>query len=186
MTLSEFRESKFFKNIGDISVVHWCITVVPGLASGAAATMHGRPLETVILYFVGACALMFVLLHYGTLAWAKYWPKITQKATDEAPRKHWRLTIPILALVVMVAFGWFAKPKPVVIYSTGTGGSKYVIYNGGKMSHSTITDVQDCTGVTDSVIANMGDTEDVKYKNVGRGGCGQAKPQAAPTQAKQP
>ena len=37
MTLSGFRESKLFKAIADISLVHRFLTVVPGLGSGVAS-----------------------------------------------------------------------------------------------------------------------------------------------------
>jgi hypothetical protein len=118
--LSEFRESRLFKAIADISVVHWLVTIVPGLVSGTAAAMHGRPLETVILYFVGLSALMLVVLQFGGLAWAKYWPKINQNAADASPYKLWGLIIPGMALIVMLGVGWLAKPKPS---ATSTGAT---------------------------------------------------------------
>lgn len=123
MTLSEFRESKFFKAVADISVVHWFFTVGPGLASGVAAAMHGKPLETVILYFVGVCALMLIVLHVGTLVLAKYWPKIIQNEANEAPRKSWRLAVPALALAIMLGFGWLVKSKPDTSVATSNGPS---------------------------------------------------------------
>lgn len=109
--LSELRESRLFKAIADISVVHWFFTVVPGLITGVEAAMHGKPLEIVIAYFVGVSALMLVVLHYGALAWAKYFSTIKPEGRDQPAGKLWRIIIPAVALAVMLGLGYVAKPK---------------------------------------------------------------------------
>lgn len=70
--LAEFRESKLFKLVSDISVFHWFLTVIPGLIAAVAAALHGKSIETVVLFFAGVCALAFIAVHYGGLIWAKY------------------------------------------------------------------------------------------------------------------
>jgi hypothetical protein len=109
--LSELRESRLFKAIADISVVHWLFTVVPGLITGIEAAMHGKPLEIVIAYFAGLSALMLVVLHYGALAWAKYFSKIKPEGAHQPAGKLWRMIIPAVALAVILGLGYLAKPK---------------------------------------------------------------------------
>lgn len=108
--LTKVRESKLFKAIADISVVHWVITVVPGLVSGIEAAMHGTPLETIILYFLAVSALMLVLLHFGGLAWAKYSPTV-RELTAGQPRNLWRLIVPLGALFIVLGANWLIRRK---------------------------------------------------------------------------
>lgn len=118
MTLiSEVRESKLFKLIADISVVHWLITVIPGLVAGMEAATHGKPLETVILYFVGVSALVLVALHYGGLVWAKYWPRL-KSVVKPPPLTLWRLIVPLGALLVVLSASWMIRRKSTAVHTS--------------------------------------------------------------------
>ncbi|HVA16484.1 MAG TPA: hypothetical protein VMV59_02100 [Candidatus Dormibacteraeota bacterium] len=97
---SDLTESKVFTFLGKISVLHWTITIIPGLVSGIGAAMHGKPIEVVILYSVGACALTLVVLHYGRLEWEKH----HKGQPSTVQRRYSRLWIPALALMGLVAF----------------------------------------------------------------------------------
>jgi hypothetical protein len=107
--IAEVRESRLFKAIADFSVVHWLFTITPGLIAGVEARVHGKPPEIVILYFVGLCALMLVVLHYGGLAWTKYVsPKVS---LDRVPGNIKRVFIPVVAFVVLLVWSLGFKPK---------------------------------------------------------------------------
>lgn len=106
--IAEIRDSKFFKLIADISVIHWLITGTLGIVTALEAAVHDKPLETVILYFVGVCALALCALHYGARALERWEP---HKATvRRIPGSVKRLIVPIAALVMVLVF-WFAWPK---------------------------------------------------------------------------
>jgi hypothetical protein len=109
--LSEFRESKLFKLISDISVFHWFFTVGPGALSGIEAALHGKPLETVIAYFVGVSALAMIVIHYGGLLRDKYTRKVEQTTIEQVPNSLRHLAIPCIALFVVIVV-WFIQSKP--------------------------------------------------------------------------
>jgi hypothetical protein len=114
--IAKFRNSQFFRLLGDISVVYWVITIVPGLLSGAAALIHGKTTEIVILYFVVTCACILVILHYGELLWHK---NRQQQLIPIVPRhfqhKYWRLSIPLSALILLLIWAAYERklPQPV-------------------------------------------------------------------------
>lgn len=94
--LSAIRESKVFKAIADISVVHWCWSVVPGIGVGIGAAMRGSPLYLIVLVGLFATALTVVIIHY--------WPKPKRSA----PSTHHRQTaypavLLITAMVIVYA-----------------------------------------------------------------------------------
>ena len=105
--MAEFRESRTFKLVADISVFHWFFTVIPGVISGVAASMHGKSLETVLAYLVGVSALAMAGVHYGSLAVARYRPRIAHE-TEKIPKSLSRLIIPFAALVVVLV-AWFIQ-----------------------------------------------------------------------------
>jgi len=125
--IGDFRESKTFKFIADVSVVHWLMTITPGIVSGLAATMHGRSLEVVILYFFGVSALVLVVLHYGGLAWAKFRNQIITESVDRIPawRSLWRLGIPVLSFAVLLFGSWIihSKHRPAINTPTVSSNS---------------------------------------------------------------
>jgi hypothetical protein len=110
--LAEFRESTFFKLVSDISVGYWVFTIVPGLIASAKARLHGNRPETVILYFVGVSALMFAALHYGSLAWTKYFAPIEKGVVGKLPGHLRQLLIPTAALLIVIIFSVWPKRQP--------------------------------------------------------------------------
>lgn len=125
--IAAIRDSKPFKAVADISVVHWIFTSVLGSASGIEAAVHGKPLETVLLYGVGVSALTLAALHYGALFWTKHFSTGIQV---RSPGSLKRLIIPVLAAVVILAV-WFLRPqsKPAIVstfvpVSGAIGGSQ--------------------------------------------------------------
>jgi hypothetical protein len=109
--LAEFRESKLFKLISDISVIHWFFTVIPGVFAAAEAVLHGKPPEIVILFFFGVCACVFVALHYGGKVWTTYIAPIQKETMDKMPGSLKRLFIPVVALLLVVVFSLWPKSK---------------------------------------------------------------------------
>ena len=113
--LEDVWESKPFKFIANISVIHWLITVVPGLISGIGATMHDKPIEIVVLYFVGACALMLIVVHYGQKEWNKYVRNAMVNIQGAVSQSHWKLLIPVSAfMIVLVAWVTFGHHKTTI------------------------------------------------------------------------
>jgi hypothetical protein len=109
---AEFRESRLFKLVSDISVFHWFFTVVPGGIAAVGARLHGKPVEIVLLFFFGVCAFAFMALHYGALAWTKYVSHVEKQVEAKIPGNLQRLLIPIAALLIVITFSVWPKHTP--------------------------------------------------------------------------
>jgi len=97
-TLTDLRESKVWKMISELSVLHWIITVTPGLIAGVARRLHGMPLENSILWFVGISALTLVIVSHF------------KKASTSRPN-YWRLAIPVVAIALLMALPLLVTEK---------------------------------------------------------------------------
>lgn len=107
--ITAIRESKTFKAIADISVVHWLWTVTPGIGASVAAILHGKPVEDVIFYFVSISALTFVALHYSGIAWKRFVKSgASENAATAAKPSHnpWKVIAPVVGLIIVLAV-WF-------------------------------------------------------------------------------
>ncbi len=113
--VQNIRDSKVFKLIADISVVHWIVTVGPGVCASVVAATHGKSLEDVLLYFFLIFAAASFLVYYSELLYGKW--KASRGTVEQETRyrnKNWGLAVPLLALVVV--FGaWFVNKPPNII-----------------------------------------------------------------------
>src|SRR5260370_12437202 len=101
--LQGFRESKAFKLIADMSVVHWVYTVGPAFLTSVVAAMRGRPLEDVLLYFFVVSAAVLVLVHYSQVLYAK-WKAFTgaAKQIEQKQNRNWGLAVPLFAFIAVL------------------------------------------------------------------------------------
>jgi hypothetical protein len=115
--LTEFRESNFWKAVGDISVAHWVWTTLIGGSAGLAALLHGNPLEVIILYVVLGIAGSLAAIHYGTLLWKHFY---SQNAIEKITRKKgiWGALIPVIALMVLIVLYFIYHLTPTVQNAT--------------------------------------------------------------------
>jgi hypothetical protein len=83
--LARFRESTLWKTLGDFHLLHWILSGLFGVIAGLAAWMHGKPIETILAYFVGVGAAAGIALRYlrPYLSRAKVWLSI-----DEGQRQR--------------------------------------------------------------------------------------------------
>jgi hypothetical protein len=68
MGLEDWRNSRLWKLIADIHVLHWILgflAALAGLVVTKAASIFGRPLHIALLYGFAGAALLFVALHFG-------------------------------------------------------------------------------------------------------------------------
>jgi hypothetical protein len=99
--LQKLRESKAWKMLGDISLLHWLLSTIPSFVAGIAAWLRTSELDIAILLF----AIVFALVMFGLHELEKRKAiKRSSIATEPRRPKHWRLLIPIGAVVLLLIF----------------------------------------------------------------------------------
>jgi hypothetical protein len=110
--LAEIRESRAYKLLGDISLIHWIIGVTPGLVSGVLAVTHGKSLEDVILYFTVASAATLIAFHYGIVLWNKLKSSGASLISTVAVRRSSYVWLPVAALALLTTFYFIFRHTP--------------------------------------------------------------------------
>lgn len=103
--LGDIWESKPFKFIANISVVHWIFTAAPGIIAALYARMRGKSLDTAILEFVAVFGFLMVVLYYGEKTYAFYRGR-PDKTPPRSIRESWpKLLIPGISFVIVLVVG---------------------------------------------------------------------------------
>src|SRR5260370_40898486 len=97
---------------------------------------------------------MLVVLHYGALAWAKYFPKMRQGVANQPANRLWRLVIPAVALAIILGVGYLVKSKLIAISPPAKDGAD-----------STSTATPQSNSVSQSVTVRGTSVQGIQFKN---------------------